>query len=94
MNSAATHRYIKWFTDITIDDVPLDGGKNASLGEMVRELASKGVKVPDGVAIATEAFRHLIREAGIDMPSDTRLALTDDELLELARWSAAAAPPA
>ena len=64
MNSPATHPYIKWFADITIDDVPLVGGKNASLGEMVRELASKGVKVPDGFAITAEAYRHFIREAG------------------------------
>ena len=58
--------YIKWFADITIDDVPLVGGKNASLGEMVRELASRGVRVPDGFAITAEAFRYFIREAGID----------------------------
>jgi pyruvate,water dikinase len=57
---------IKWFADISIEDVPLVGGKNASLGEMVRELASKGVKVPNGFAITAEAYRHFIREAGID----------------------------
>lgn len=66
MNSSNKHPFIKWFADITIDDVPLVGGKNASLGEMVRELASKGVKVPDGFAITAEAFRHFIHEAGID----------------------------
>jgi pyruvate,water dikinase len=66
MNTSPTSPFIKWFADITIDDVPLVGGKNASLGEMVRELASKGVKVPDGFAITAEAFRHFIREAGLD----------------------------
>jgi pyruvate,water dikinase len=66
MNSSNTSPFIKWFADITIEDVPLVGGKNASLGEMVRELARKGVKVPDGFAITAEAFRHFIREAGID----------------------------
>lgn len=66
MNSSNTSPFIKWFADITIEDVPLVGGKNASLGEMVRELAGKGVKVPDGFAITAEAFRHFIREAGID----------------------------
>jgi pyruvate,water dikinase len=66
MNSSQSHPFIKWFADITIDDVPLVGGKNASLGEMVRELASKGVKVPDGFAITAEAFRHFIREAQLD----------------------------
>ena len=66
MNSSQSHPFIKWFADITIDDVPLVGGKNASLGEMVRELASKGVKVPNGFAITAEAFRHFIREAQLD----------------------------
>ncbi len=65
MTPSTAHPFIKWFADITIDDVPLVGGKNASLGEMVRELASKGVKVPDGFAITAEAFRHFIR---IKMP--------------------------
>ncbi len=66
MNPPTPSPFIKWFADITIDDVPLVGGKNASLGEMVRELARKGVKVPDGFAITAEAFRHFIREAGLD----------------------------
>jgi pyruvate,water dikinase len=66
MNSSAPHAFIKWFADITINDVPLVGGKNASLGEMVRELTGKGVKVPDGFAITAEAFRHFIHEARID----------------------------
>ncbi len=67
-----TSPFIKWFADITIDDVPLVGGKNASLGEMVRELASKGVKVPDGFAITAEAYRHFIREAGSTRASARR----------------------
>ena len=59
-------RFIKWFVDITIDDVSLVGGKNASLGEMFRELTPKGVKVPNGFAITAEAYRHLLREAGLE----------------------------
>jgi pyruvate, water dikinase len=51
MSTPESHPFIKWFADIRIEDVPLVGGKNASLGEMVRELAGKGVKVPDGFAI-------------------------------------------
>lgn len=61
--SPAPHSFIKWFADITIADVPLVGGKNASLGEMVRELTSKGVKVPNGFAITADAYRHFIRES-------------------------------
>ena len=59
-------RFIKWFADITIDDVPLVGGKNASLGEMYRELTSKGVKVPNGFAVTAEAYRYFLREVGLD----------------------------
>jgi pyruvate,water dikinase len=58
--------YIKWFEDITIEDVPLVGGKNASLGEMFRELAGKGVKVPNGFAVTAAGYRHFIREAGLE----------------------------
>ncbi len=70
----ALQPYIKWFADITIADIPLVGGKNASLGEMVRELASKGVKVPNGFAVTAEAFRFFIREAKLDQVIRTTLA--------------------
>jgi pyruvate,water dikinase len=77
MKTSPTSPFIKWFADITIDDVPLVGGKNASLGEMVRELTAKGVKVPDGFAITADAYRHFIREAGIDESIRTTLADLD-----------------
>jgi len=67
MTAAPTQQpCIKWFADIGIADVPLVGGKNASLGEMVRELTDKGVKVPDGFAVTADAFRRFIREAQLD----------------------------
>ena len=66
LSTSAPHSFIKWFADITIDDIPLVGGKNASLGEMVRELTSKGVMVPEGFANTAEAYRYFIREAGLD----------------------------
>ena len=57
-------RYIRFFEDLTIDDVPLVGGKNASLGEMYRELTPKGVKVPNGFAVTAEAYRDTLAAAG------------------------------
>ena len=66
MTASIPQPFIKWFADTTIADIPLVGGKNASLGEMVRELSSKGVKVPDGFAITADGYRHFIREAGLD----------------------------
>ena len=61
-----TPKFIKWFSEISIDDIPLVGGKNASLGEMYRELMPKGVKVPNGFAITAEGYRHFLREAKLD----------------------------
>jgi pyruvate,water dikinase len=55
--------YIRWFEEIGIDDVPLVGGKNASLGELYRELTPEGVKVPNGFAITAQAYRQLLDKA-------------------------------
>jgi len=59
-------RLILWFDEITIDDVPLVGGKNASLGEMYQRLTSQGVNIPGGFAITAYAYRYLIKEAQIE----------------------------
>jgi hypothetical protein len=58
--------YIKWFAEIGIEDVPLVGGKTASLGEMFRELTPNGVKVPGGFAITAAGYWHFLRETGLD----------------------------
>ncbi len=58
------NQYIRWFSELTINDIPLVGGKNASLGEMYRELASEGVIVPNGFAITAEAYRYMLDQAG------------------------------
>ncbi len=58
-------KYIRWFKDIKIGDISIVGGKNASLGEMYRELTSQGVKIPNGFAVTAEAYRHVIESAGI-----------------------------
>jgi len=61
---AQGYRFIRFFEELGIDDVPLVGGKNASLGEMYRALTSKGVKVPNGFAITAEAYRYVLDRAG------------------------------
>jgi len=48
-------RFIKWFEEVGTGDVALVGGKNASLGEMIRNLREKGVNVPSGFAITAVA---------------------------------------
>ena len=57
---------VLWFDEIGIEDVPLVGGKNASLGEMYQELTPMGVNIPDGFAITAYAYRHLLKSAGIE----------------------------
>jgi pyruvate,water dikinase len=56
-------RFIRYFEEIGIDDVPSVGGKNASLGEMYRELTPKGVNVPDGFAVTAQAYRYVLDQA-------------------------------
>jgi pyruvate,water dikinase len=65
-HAGAAVRYVSWFSDLGLDDVPLVGGKNASLGEMYRELSSEGVSVPNGFAVTAEAYRYFLRSAGLD----------------------------
>ncbi len=59
------NQYIRWFEEISIEDVPQVGGKNASLGEMYRELTGKGVKIPNGFAVTADGYRHMISAGGI-----------------------------
>jgi len=59
-------KYILWFKEISKRDVPLVGGKNASLGEMFSKLSRKGIKIPDGFALTATAYWHFLRENEID----------------------------
>jgi pyruvate,water dikinase len=59
-------RLILWFDEIGIGDVALVGGKNASLGEMYKELRPKGVRIPNGFAITAEAYRLFLKSNGLD----------------------------
>ena len=58
-------KFIRWFEQVGAKDVALVGGKNASLGEMIRTLDKKGVSVPSGFAITAEAYRYVVNKAGI-----------------------------
>jgi len=68
---------ILWFEEIGIKDVPMVGGKNASLGEMYQKLTSKGVAVPHGFAITASAYKHLLKAAGIEAAIRETLADLD-----------------
>ncbi len=57
---------VRWFDEITMADLPSVGGKNASLGEMIGNLASAGIAVPGGFATTAEAFRDHLAASGLD----------------------------
>ncbi|MDH3717388.1 MAG: phosphoenolpyruvate synthase [Planctomycetota bacterium] len=57
---------IRWFDEISAADVAEVGGKNASLGEMVRQLAPQGIRVPYGFAITAAAYRRFLRDADLE----------------------------
>ena len=60
---SSQNNYIRWFNELTIDDVPLVGGKNASLGEMYQELSPQGIQIPNGFAVTAEGYRYLLDQA-------------------------------
>ena len=80
---------ILWFQDIGMADLPQVGGKNASLGEMVSNLADAGVKVPGGFATTADAYRAFLAEGGLrDRIAAAVGALDIDDVAELARVGA------
>lgn len=58
-------KYIRWFEEIRIEDIPLVGGKNASLGEMYHELTPKGIKIPNDFAVTAAAYWDLVGTDGL-----------------------------
>jgi len=59
------NRFVLWFDELGIEDVPLVGGKNASLGEMYRNLTKKGIKIPNGFAVTAYSYNYLLEKAKI-----------------------------
>jgi pyruvate,water dikinase len=82
-------RYIRWFSELGVSDVPSVGGKNASLGEMLSHLAPAGVKVPNGFAITAQAYRYMLDQAdawpGLHRALDGLDAADVDDLARRAR---------
>lgn len=69
-----TMNYIKWFNEVSIDDVGLVGGKNASIGTMIRELAAQNIRVPMGFAITSQAYWYYIEHNKLTEPIHSCLA--------------------
>jgi pyruvate, water dikinase len=79
-------KHILKYEQVGIKDVGLVGGKNASLGEMIRTLKAKGVPVPSGFVVTAEAYFYFLRKTGLDKSIKTTLkGLNTKNLKELAR---------
>jgi pyruvate,water dikinase len=77
------------FEELRMTDVEVVGGKNASLGEMISQLAASGVRVPGGFATTAHAFRVFLREGGLDQRiKDTLAQLDVDDVRALAEVGA------
>lgn len=95
-------RYVFPFSQLRMTDVDRVGGKNASLGELLSQLTSAGIRVPDGFATTAEAFRLFIKESGLEERIAKRLAGLDVEDVkalaeagaEIRRWVEEAPFPA
>ncbi len=74
--------FVRRFDQLSIEDVPVVGGKNASLGEMIRELRDQGIQVPDGFATTADAFRFYFQSTGLDEKIRVLLTGLDDEDVE------------
>ncbi len=85
------NKYIRWFEETTIEDVPLVGGKNASIGEMYRELTSKGVRIPNGFSVTADAYWHMLEKGGIlENLKKTMEGLDTSDVSDLAKRGKAA----
>ncbi len=71
--------YIKQLQEVSMQDVAAVGGKNASLGEMLSQLARKGINVPDGFATTATAFRQFLQHNNLNEPLDALMRQLDHQ---------------
>ena len=74
---------VVWFDDLSRGDVALVGGKNSSIGEMVRELGGKGIKVPGGFATTADAYRAYLMANSLDARIDDAITRWQDHKITL-----------
>ncbi|MCL1100166.1 phosphoenolpyruvate synthase [Shewanella saliphila] len=82
-------QYVLWYQELGMGDVNKVGGKNASLGEMISNLANAGVQVPGGFATTSHAFNEFLEQSGVNQKIFDILATLDvDDVNELAKVGA------
>lgn len=78
--------FIKNLSQVGIKDVPEVGGKNASLGEMIQNLAPRGIKIPDGFVVTATAYRYFLEQTNLEkFIKQTLKGLNTKNLADLAR---------
>jgi pyruvate, water dikinase len=87
----STNNYIRWFSDIRLNDVGLVGGKNASLGQMYAVLSTEGILVPNGFALTAAAYRDALTVANAWDPLHGLLDKLDKRRVDLLAKRAAEA---
>ncbi len=79
-------RYLVWLDEVSIEDIPLVGGKNASLGEMIRNLSSLGINIPYGFVVTSEAYYEFVKYNKLeDEIRNVLKGLDTDNVEDLAR---------
>ena len=73
--------FVRWFDTLTNQDVAVAGGKNASLGEMIRTLSKEGIRVPDGFAITADGYRTFLRHNDLESRLREQLELKKQHLV-------------
>jgi len=82
-------QHIHPFSELTLNDIPRVGGKNASLGEMYHALTPLGVKIPNGFATSADAYRHFINHNNLHEKIEAALAaMIVDDVVSLAETGA------
>ena len=89
MGRGLLDNYILWFDELGMNDVELVGGKNASLGEMISNLAGAGASVPNGFATTANAYREFLAHKNLaDRINQSLAALDVDDVNALAKTGA------
>ena len=90
-NKPASPQFIRWFAQLSNDDVALVGGKNAYLGELYQQLVPQGVRVPNGFAITAQAYHSVLAQGGaLQALRDTLAELDPDDIGSLSSCGARA----
>ncbi len=78
--------YVLWLDELTIEDIPVAGGKNASLGEMIKNLSPLGINIPYGFVVTSTAYYRFLEYNGLrEKIRETLKGLDVNDIADLSR---------